>query len=63
MSVNGDSPLHISARLSSPEMVSVLLNHGADRHLINADGERPLDLAPPETLVGRLLRQGGIQRK
>ncbi|XP_061735095.1 ankyrin repeat and SOCS box protein 9-like isoform X3 [Nerophis ophidion] len=55
----GDSPLHIAARLSSPEMVSVLLNHGADASQRNLEGKQPLDLAPPNSVVERLLRQSG----
>ncbi|XP_044072161.1 ankyrin repeat and SOCS box protein 9-like isoform X1 [Siniperca chuatsi] len=63
-SVSGDSSLHIAARLSSPELVSVLLDHGANRSLRNSEGKQPLDLAPPNSLVERLLRQaGGIQPK
>ncbi|XP_059198638.1 ankyrin repeat and SOCS box protein 9-like [Centropristis striata] len=58
-SVSGDSPLHIAARLSSPEMASVLLDHGADGSLRNSEGKQPLDLAPPNSLVERLLRQAG----
>ncbi|XP_037646815.1 ankyrin repeat and SOCS box protein 9-like [Sebastes umbrosus] len=58
-SVSGDSSLHIAARLSSPEMVSVLLDHGADRSLRNSEGKQPLDLAPPNSLAERMLRQAG----
>nr|XP_019945349.1 PREDICTED: ankyrin repeat and SOCS box protein 9-like isoform X3 [Paralichthys olivaceus] len=58
-SVSGDSPLHIAARLSHPELVSLLLDHGADRSLRNPEGQRPLDLAPPNSLAERLLRQAG----
>ncbi|XP_041806168.1 ankyrin repeat and SOCS box protein 9-like [Chelmon rostratus] len=58
-SVCGDSPLHIAARLRSPELVSLLLDHGADRSLRNSEGQRPLDLAPPDSPVERLLRQAG----
>ncbi|XP_038149365.1 ankyrin repeat and SOCS box protein 9-like [Cyprinodon tularosa] len=58
-SLAGDSPLHIAARLSSPELVSALLDHGADHLLVNSEGKRPLDLTPPDTLVGRLLREAG----
>ncbi|XP_041663467.1 ankyrin repeat and SOCS box protein 9-like isoform X2 [Cheilinus undulatus] len=62
--VSGDSPLHIAARLSSPELVSVLLDHGADRSLRNSEGKQPLDLTAPNSLVERLLRQAeGIQPK
>ncbi|XP_008273857.1 ankyrin repeat and SOCS box protein 9 isoform X2 [Stegastes partitus] len=56
---SGDSPLHIAARLSSPELVSVLLDHGADRFLTNSEGKRPMDLAPPSSPSDRLLRQAG----
>lgn len=63
-SVCGDSLLHIAARLSNPELVSVLLDHGADHTLRNSEGKRPLDLTTPNSLVERLLRQaGGIQSK
>ncbi|XP_040914004.1 ankyrin repeat and SOCS box protein 9-like [Toxotes jaculatrix] len=57
--VSGDLPLHIAARLSSPELVSVLLDHGADRSLRNLEGKQPLDIAPPNSLAERLLRQAG----
>ena len=63
-SVSGESPLHIAARLSSPELVSVLLDHGGDVSLRNSEGKQPVDLAAPSSLVERLLRQaGGIQSK
>ncbi|KAM9710037.1 ankyrin repeat and SOCS box protein 9-like isoform 2-T2 [Menidia menidia] len=57
--VSGDSPLHVAARLSSPELVSVLLEHGADRLLLNSEGKRPLDLAPPDSPAGGLLKKAG----
>lgn len=60
-SVGGESPLHIASRLSNPELVSVLLEHGATRSLRNSEGKQPLDLAPADSLVERLLRQGGSQ--
>ncbi|XP_023150860.2 ankyrin repeat and SOCS box protein 9-like isoform X2 [Amphiprion ocellaris] len=56
---SGDSLLHIAARLSSPELVSVLLDHGADRFSMNSEGKRPLDLATPSSPAERLLRQAG----
>ncbi|KAM9347491.1 ankyrin repeat and SOCS box protein 9-like [Symphorus nematophorus] len=58
-SSSGDLPLHIAARLSSPELVSVLLDHGANSFLRNSEGKRPLDLAAPNSLVEKLLRQAG----
>uniref|UniRef100_H3D8W9 Uncharacterized protein n=1 Tax=Tetraodon nigroviridis TaxID=99883 RepID=H3D8W9_TETNG len=60
-SVRGESPLHTAARLSSPELTSVLLQHGAVPSLRNSEGNRPLDLTSPDSPVGRLLRQGGSE--
>ncbi|KAL6100911.1 asb9 [Pungitius sinensis] len=57
--VSGDSPLHIAAGLSNPELVSVLLDHGADRGLRNSEGKQSADLAPPNSRAERLLRQAG----
>uniref|UniRef100_A0A8C3G3F9 SOCS box domain-containing protein n=1 Tax=Cyclopterus lumpus TaxID=8103 RepID=A0A8C3G3F9_CYCLU len=57
--VSGASPLHIAAGLSDPEMVSVLLDHGADRCLRNSEGKQPVDVAPPNSLAERLLSQAG----
>lgn len=58
-SISGESPLHIAARLSSPALVSVLLEHGADCSLRNSEGKRALELAAPDSPVERLLRQDG----
>lgn len=58
-SVSGELPLHVAARLSSPALVSVLLEHGADRSLRNSEGKRPLELAAPGSPAERLLRQDG----
>lgn len=57
--VSGESPLHVAARLSSLPLVSVLLEHGADRSLRNSEGKQPLELAAPDSPVERLLRQDG----
>ncbi|XP_028248770.1 ankyrin repeat and SOCS box protein 9-like [Parambassis ranga] len=56
---SGDSPLHVAAGLSSPELVSLLLDHGADRLLMNSEGKQPLDLAPSNSQAERLLREAG----
>ncbi|XP_072300131.1 ankyrin repeat and SOCS box protein 9-like isoform X2 [Eucyclogobius newberryi] len=55
--VSGESALHTAARLSCPEIVSMLVEHGADHNLRDPQGKRPLDLAPPNTLVAQLLKQ------
>lgn len=62
-SVHGESPLHITARLSSPELTSVLLHHGALPSLRNSEGKRPVDLASPNSPVEMLLRQGGSEAR
>ncbi|XP_004082004.1 ankyrin repeat and SOCS box protein 9 [Oryzias latipes] len=54
-----DSPLHVAARLSSPELVFVLLDHGADPRLTNSEGKRPVDLVPQNSPAGRLLEAAG----
>ncbi|XP_077436363.1 ankyrin repeat and SOCS box protein 9-like [Vanacampus margaritifer] len=54
---SGESPLHVAARASSPELVSVLLEHGADASLRNPEGKRPVDLAAPDSAAEKLLRQ------
>lgn len=62
--VSGESPLHIAARLSSPALASILLEHGADRSVRNCEGKRPLELAAPDSPVEKLLKgDGGSQAK
>lgn len=58
-SKDGDSPLHTAARLSNPELVSVLLEHGADCNCRDTQGKQPLDLAPPNSPVEKLLGHRG----
>ncbi|XP_051938544.1 ankyrin repeat and SOCS box protein 9-like [Hippocampus zosterae] len=57
MGRSGESPLHVAVRASSPEMVSVLLEHGANASIPNLEGKRPLDLAAPASAVEKLLQQ------
>lgn len=57
--VSGESALHTAARLSCPEIVSTLLEHGADHSLRDPQGKLPLELAPPHSLVAQLLKQVG----
>ncbi|XP_077392378.1 ankyrin repeat and SOCS box protein 9-like [Festucalex cinctus] len=54
---SGESPLHVAARASSPDVVSVLLEHGADTSLRNPEGKRAADLATPGGAAEKLLRQ------
>ncbi|XP_036397313.1 ankyrin repeat and SOCS box protein 9-like isoform X2 [Megalops cyprinoides] len=56
---DGDTPLHVAARLSQPELVRVLLDHGANPATRNTEGKRPLDLAPPNSATQSLLSQRG----
>uniref|UniRef100_A0A3B3ZNA7 SOCS box domain-containing protein n=1 Tax=Periophthalmus magnuspinnatus TaxID=409849 RepID=A0A3B3ZNA7_9GOBI len=55
--VSGEPALHTAVRLSCPEMVSTLLDHGADHNLRDPQGNRPLDIAPPNSQVAQLLKQ------
>ncbi|NXG40811.1 ASB9 protein, partial [Psilopogon haemacephalus] len=52
-----DSPLHAAARSCSLELVTLLLDFGADTWGKNAEGKRPMELVPPSSPVGRLLLQ------
>lgn len=56
---DSESPLHAAARLSSPELVTVLLEHGADRSVRNHQDKVPLDLAPPNSPIETLLGHRG----
>ena len=55
-SKDGDSPLHIAAQLSNPELVKTLLDHGADHRAKNKAGSQPVDMTPPNSAVVKLLR-------
>ncbi|CAL1582216.1 unnamed protein product [Knipowitschia caucasica] len=57
--VSGETALHTAARLSCPQTVSALLEHGADGSLTDLQGKRPLDIAPPNSPVAQLLKQVG----
>lgn len=50
-----DTPLHAAAQQPSAEIVNLLLEFGADINARNTDFERPIDLAPPRSLVERTL--------
>ncbi|KAL2081682.1 hypothetical protein ACEWY4_023535 [Coilia grayii] len=54
-SKDGDSPLHIASQLSNPELVKTLLDHGADHKAKNKAGKQPVDMAPPNSAVVKLL--------
>lgn len=54
-----DSPLHAVARASSGELVSLLLDFGADTQARNAEGKRPLEVVPPESPLIQLLQREG----
>ncbi|XP_016058416.1 PREDICTED: ankyrin repeat and SOCS box protein 9 isoform X1 [Miniopterus natalensis] len=52
-----DSPLHAVARTSSGELARLLMDFGADTQATNAEGQRPLDLVPPENPLIQLFLQ------
>uniref|UniRef100_A0A8C6WSF8 SOCS box domain-containing protein n=1 Tax=Neogobius melanostomus TaxID=47308 RepID=A0A8C6WSF8_9GOBI len=57
--VSGESALHTAARLSCPEIVSTLLEYGADHNLRDPQGKLPVELAPRHSRVAQLLKQVG----
>ncbi|XP_056370503.1 histone-lysine N-methyltransferase EHMT2-like [Oenanthe melanoleuca] len=65
---HGDTPLHIAARESYHDCVSLFLSRGADPELRNKEGDSPLDLTPERSEVwvalqlNRKLRLGAAGR-
>ncbi|XP_020588247.1 BTB/POZ domain and ankyrin repeat-containing protein NPR5-like [Phalaenopsis equestris] len=55
---NGRTPLHIAARLVSPDMVAVLLDHHADPNARTLDGVTPLDIL--RSLTSDFLFKGAL---
>ncbi|KAJ8350691.1 hypothetical protein SKAU_G00258210 [Synaphobranchus kaupii] len=53
----GDTPLHLGARQSCPELVTTLLDHGANASTRDTAGNRPEDVAPPNSAAKTLLTQ------
>ncbi|KAK7939228.1 hypothetical protein WMY93_002554 [Mugilogobius chulae] len=53
-------PSHSSPPVLPRDSIHVL-EHGADHNLRDPQGKRPLDLAPPNSLVAQLLKQVGEQ--
>ncbi|XP_066487752.1 ankyrin repeat and SOCS box protein 5 isoform X2 [Tiliqua scincoides] len=50
-----ETPLHGAARQSSAEIINMLLEFGADINAKNTEFERPVDVAPPHSLVEKVL--------
>ncbi|XP_023864974.2 ankyrin repeat and SOCS box protein 9-like [Salvelinus sp. IW2-2015] len=59
-SKDGDSPLNTAVCLSNPELMSVLLEHGADCSSRDTQGKQPLDLA---SCTARGENSAGPQRR
>jgi ankyrin repeat protein len=59
---NGFSALHYAARRSAVSCVRLLIDHGADRSLVAANGEVAEDLATDDD-IRRMLKQPGLKRK
>ncbi|KAL1766580.1 hypothetical protein HispidOSU_016895 [Sigmodon hispidus] len=57
-----DSPLHVVARMSTEELVEVLLDFGANAQAKDAEGKRPADLVPPESPLAQIFleREGPL---
>lgn len=43
--LNGTTPLHLAAEKGYSNIVQLLLDHGADPHALNAEGQTPLEVA------------------
>ncbi|XP_041128587.1 ankyrin repeat and SOCS box protein 9-like isoform X2 [Polyodon spathula] len=59
LNTEGDTPLHAAVRASKPDLVQLLLDHGADVKAKNTEGKEPLDLAAPSSEARRILMQRG----
>ncbi|MGH0172243.1 UNVERIFIED_CONTAM: hypothetical protein FKN15_069208 [Acipenser sinensis] len=57
LNTEGDTPLHAATRASRPDLVQLLLEHGADVKARNTEGKEPLDLATPGSEARRILMQ------
>lgn len=44
-SLHGTTPLHLAAEKGYSNIVELLLEHGADPHVVNAEGKTPLEVA------------------
>ncbi|XP_024914533.1 ankyrin repeat and SOCS box protein 5-like isoform X2 [Cynoglossus semilaevis] len=51
-----ESPLHAAVKLDSADLVSVLLDYGADVNLRDRSNKRPVDLAPSSGKTKKLLQ-------
>ena len=52
-----DTPLHVAAQGDSEELVSLLLEFGANANARNTEQKRPLETAPPSGLAEAALLQ------
>ncbi|KAK1167828.1 ankyrin repeat and SOCS box protein 9-like [Acipenser oxyrinchus oxyrinchus] len=57
LNTEGDTPLHAATRASRPDLVQLLLEHGADTKARNTEGKEALDLATPGSEARRILMQ------
>ncbi|RXM96356.1 Ankyrin repeat and SOCS box protein 9, partial [Acipenser ruthenus] len=63
LNTEGDTPLHAATRASRPDLVQLLLEHGADVKARNTEGKEPLDLATPGSEARRILMQREVMSK
>ena len=54
--VKGETPLHRAAAFSDPDIILLLLDHGADRQARDANGDSPLSWASWHLRPGRVLQ-------
>jgi ankyrin repeat protein len=58
---DNQTALHVAVRLRRPDMVRLLVDHGADVHATTADGQTPLALAGDQPAIVELLHARGAR--
>ena len=59
---DGDTPLHVSARHSDPDMIRLLLEQGADLSVQNTDGDTPLEISTDGEVRALLTEAAAAER-
>ncbi|KAH0624705.1 hypothetical protein JD844_032431 [Phrynosoma platyrhinos] len=52
-----ESPLHMAAQTSNPDMVHLLLDFGANTRARNAEGKKPTELVSPSSPLAQIFLQ------
>ncbi|XP_077199301.1 ankyrin repeat and SOCS box protein 9 [Paroedura picta] len=52
-----ESPLHVAVQKASAELVHLLIDFGADTSALNAEGKKPTELGPPNSILTQIFLQ------